>query len=515
MNLIGIMSNIDRNKYFISGKKIFIIILFLLGIFFRLYQFFLNRSLWLDEAMLTLNIINRNYLELLKPLKYNQGAPLLFLFIQKSLVYILGDSEYVLRLFPLIASILVLILTYYVARKYFGNQIALICLLLCVFSEKLIYYSSEVKQYSSDVSSVLIVLFFAYDCLVDKPDKRSFQLLGLFGTIAIWLSHPSIFFICSISLSLIIYFLFVNKQINYRKYTAFIIFTWGISYLLIYFISAKSLLSNNILLSYWKNEFVPIPPWENLGWFKTNFLSNLRDPFGIYTNLVFLIPILFLGAYHIYKTRHLYIFLFILPIVIVYIGSGMHIYPIGGRLILFLNPILYIYIANGIIYFYRQIKSLKYNFVFKIMIFFALIYILFLPIKNSINMIIKPDFKENMRPIMSELFNSSDKSYIYVYYSAAPSFLYYTRNLGLDESMYLVGSRNRNNPEEYLKEIRKLSDNKKVWLVFSHNCSWCKVNEETYILTFMNTIGIQEKQVIDQGASAYLYSLNEIQRNEK
>jgi hypothetical protein len=41
------------------------------GITLSLIQFIYNRCLWRDEASLALNIINKNSLELLKPLDYN------------------------------------------------------------------------------------------------------------------------------------------------------------------------------------------------------------------------------------------------------------------------------------------------------------------------------------------------------------------------------------------------------------------------------------------------------------
>lgn len=75
------------------------------GFFLRFVQYLLNRSLWIDEAFVALNVINKSWIELLKPLDYNQGAPLGFLFAEKFFVQLLGTNEYVLRLFPFLAGI--------------------------------------------------------------------------------------------------------------------------------------------------------------------------------------------------------------------------------------------------------------------------------------------------------------------------------------------------------------------------------------------------------------------------
>ena len=61
-------------------------LIILFGTLLRLTQYLSNRSLWLDEANLALNIVNRSFLQLLKPLDNNQGAPIGFLMLERSAV---------------------------------------------------------------------------------------------------------------------------------------------------------------------------------------------------------------------------------------------------------------------------------------------------------------------------------------------------------------------------------------------------------------------------------------------
>ena len=89
-------------KTFLTWERSAAAALLLLGALLRLRQYLTGRSLWVDEAMLALNIVNRDFWGLLQPLDYDQGAPIGFLLVEKLFNSILGKHEFVLRLFPLL-----------------------------------------------------------------------------------------------------------------------------------------------------------------------------------------------------------------------------------------------------------------------------------------------------------------------------------------------------------------------------------------------------------------------------
>ncbi len=70
-------------KFSFSVENISVAFILFVGIVFRLRQYLFGRSLWLDEAMLALNIVNRNFSQMFQPLDFNQGAPIGFLLIEK------------------------------------------------------------------------------------------------------------------------------------------------------------------------------------------------------------------------------------------------------------------------------------------------------------------------------------------------------------------------------------------------------------------------------------------------
>ncbi len=92
------MNRIKSNLMKLNFEQKIINAILLSGVTLSLFQFIYNRSLWRDEAGLALHIINKNGLELLKPLDYRQVAPILFLQLEKlfsillrsTLLYITG-----------------------------------------------------------------------------------------------------------------------------------------------------------------------------------------------------------------------------------------------------------------------------------------------------------------------------------------------------------------------------------------------------------------------------------------
>src|SRR5512139_2855833 len=97
---------IARFKEDLAWEKAAIALLFLAGILLRLRQYLTGRSLWMDEAMLALNIVNRDFGGLFKPLDYDQGAPPGFLLGEKLFCLLLGRCEYALRLLSFILGLL-------------------------------------------------------------------------------------------------------------------------------------------------------------------------------------------------------------------------------------------------------------------------------------------------------------------------------------------------------------------------------------------------------------------------
>jgi hypothetical protein len=462
-----------------------------------------------DEASLALNIVNRSFLGLLKPLDFDQGAPIGFLLLQKASISFLGSRDYTLRLIPLLAGLVSIPLMYLVSNKYAGRLSSFISLGLFTLSPKLIYYSSELKQYSTDVLATLVLLFIVPKCLEDKAKPHAFVVLGIAGSLLMWISHPSLFVFSAVFLTLFLTFA-VHRDSYRLSWLIGIGVAWGISLGLVYFTSLRYLESNKNLLNYWRGSFAPLPPWNNFSWFNKAFIAMLRDPATLPVNAATVL-LLILGIFSFAFRRWQYMLLLAIPFLLALIASALGRYPFVGRLLLFLMPVLLLLLAEGV----KRVGMvlLRMNKPIAWLVSACLVsYFFYGPIAVAYKNLRSPPMGEDIKPVMSYMSEKSlSTDLIYVYYGADPAFEFYAPLYGLDRKNYVVGIFARQRPAKYLEDVDKLIGNQRVWFVFSHNCSWCKVNEQRFILGYLNEIGLKRDEFQSAGASLYLYDLGQIQ----
>jgi hypothetical protein len=490
----------------IKPELLLAICLLVIGIILRMWQYAANRSLWLDECSLALNLIHRSFAGLTQPLDYNQTAPLAFLFIQKTIIIVLGNSEFTLRLFPLMVGILSLFLMYKAAKKYLQGTAVYIALALFCLSSTLIYYSSENKQYASDVMLTLVLLLTAYPCLEDTaPSPKNYILLTVAGLVAMWMSHPSVFVMAGIGITLAARQLF-RKDWPGLLWSGLILLLWLTSFTFLYFISLRFTAANNALTAYWAQSFMPMPPWCNWSWFSNTLINlfekDLELPFVSISAVLLLI-----GLISVLLRKWTIGLVLILTIITTLVASGLRKYPFVGRLILFLVPIIFLLIAEGI----ERIRSTLANYnQFVASFATAALTLLLLAqlVVSAINGLKNPDMHEHIRPIVEYVnHNKRSTDIVYLYYGAKPAFLYYAPFYGFKGSDFRVGVSARSEPEKYLKDIDTLRGNARVWFVFSHNYNWGKVDEKMYYLVYLNKIGNKIDEFDVPGAAVYLYDL--------
>ena len=492
----------------LSIPFIIAVLLIFIGILLRTVQYSSGRSLWLDEAMLALNIVNRTYAELIKPLDYHQGAPLGYLYLQKSAIVIFGKTDFVLRLISFVAGAASLFLVYHLSQRVVSQKAGLIALGFFSILTPLVYYASEVKPYASDVAITLLLLLVALRYLGDRS-PRNIIMLAFAGLVALAMSYPAIFMMAGIGVCLL-FDSILEKKIHTFLSMILILSIWLSFFLLLYFISYKLLAADHALVKPYASSFMPIPPWSDLSWYFRSFNKIIENPLALTTNKLvknLVTGLILVGIYSQFRRDKNTVILFIVPILFVLIASGMEKYPFEGRFVLFLVPLFLLLMGEGIDCIYRAVD--RYSSIVAMALTVALLVVIAAePIKNALYTFYNPYMREHIKPVLAHISeNKRDTDNVYVYYSALPAFKYYAPQYGLERN-YTMGVKARQEPTNYLVDIESIDKGVRTWFLFSHNCSWCKVNEKHYFLRYLDRIGVREDAIQAPGASAFLYTLN-------
>ena len=493
-----------NDRHALSPKTLTCFILFFLGVFLRVWQYCANRSLWLDEALLASNIVNRSFAGLMQPLDYGQGAPIAFLFIEKSLIELFGNKDYVLRLVPLLASILAIFLMWRVAEAYIDGWGPLFALSFFAICEVLIYYASELKQYLSDVMYSLLLLTIAPKCLDVHRTPQRLMLFGLIGGVSVWFSHPVVFIIGSVFLVLTLDILKSKEPrvVRLRR----LLWIGGAaapclaSFSLLFLISLRDLSANTGLLEYWRDAFMPVPPWKDGTWFYDAWYALLHGLLGLSLVKVGTIVVV-LGWMSLFSKRWQFALVLTMPFALTLLASGMGKYPFSGRLLLFSVPILVLLVAEGI----ERTRLLLVRVSPRTAISATVIltsFLLYRPVSVAWDNFSRPPMGEHIKPTMSYLEqNRLPADLIYIYYAAIPAFEYYASPFGFHQSDYIKGISSREQLE-CLNEMDRLRNSERVWFIFSHTADGEKI-----FVQCLDTVGSRVAVFKSEGAAIYLYNL--------
>src|ERR1700730_5903765 len=483
------------------------------GAILRLTQYLSNRSLWYDESTLAQSIINRSFSELLKPLDYNQGAPLGFLMLERSSVQAFGTSEYAVRLFPLFCGIVSLLLFYWLAKLSVAPRAVPIALGLFAVSGPLIYYSSELKQYSSD--GVIAVLLLSAAFYYESCEFTSWRVasFGFLGAASIWFSHPAAFVLAGVGVSLASFC--VTRRRWARLGALSIVFSlWALSFAACYLISLRHLSNNRALLAYWTFSFPPSPALSLVAvdWFIRTFFGIFWNPLGLELSGIAALTFL-VGSISMLSNKRERLFILLSPVALTLLAAGLHKYPFGGRLLLFIVPTLLLLIAEGA----EQIRSKTKDEA--PIIGACLIGLLFLhPLLFSTYHLIKPSAgdlppgvahtREEIKPVMKYVQEHQlDGDVLYVYQDARPAFQYYAARFSLNKVNLVLGT--SDNWENYEKDLGQLRGRRRVWLLFSHSHAGPSIDEEQFFLYLLDRSGRRLDSFKSVGAAVYLYDLHE------
>ncbi|OGS36222.1 MAG: hypothetical protein A2293_15985 [Elusimicrobia bacterium RIFOXYB2_FULL_49_7] len=456
-------------------EKRIALILLLLGAGLRLRAFFSGRGLWGDEAHLALAVIKTPFVKLSEALYNLQAAPLGFLYLSKAMVIQLGQSEPILRLFPLLTGLFLLGVAYGVAKEVRLPVLAgLFFLLLLAIHPTLVYYSSEFKPYGSDAFFAFLLLYLALR--VHRLDTfLSFSFFFIISSISLFFSFPAVFVFGGLIGGLLI-----SRYRQKRSVMRFGIASLGVLFL---FLAIKvyhldHIRHASILTDFWANSYPPlsISATAIKFWFfwPFQFLSNPGDFLfkGLWA-LLFLC-----GSYFLWKENREHAGLLLLPFVAAIGAAILHLYPFQARLALYLLPFFLFVAAVGAQGLYRLLRE-KGRFLSIVLI----VLILFDPVQSAVRRFVTPHQPDNLKPVMEYVAAARQNSdRIYVYYGAASTAEYYALQLPALQGLQF-GHEHRQDIRAYEPEIDSLFNQPgRTWMVFTHAYTAHEMNERDFIV---------------------------------
>jgi uncharacterized membrane protein YuzA (DUF378 family) len=484
----------ETQRYIYGQNNIWrniVLVIIGIGIAFRVFHYFDNRSLWVDEVYLGSSLIRMNFLELTAPaLDYEQKAPIGFLWLVKLAVILFGKGEMALRLIPLLAGIATLFVFLPVARCFLKPLGVVVAVGILALAPPLVYHAVEIKQYSTELLATVVALYL-YIQFYKKTDFKSVWLWGLSGAFIIWFSYAAIFILAGMAGGLGFYYL-IRRDWPALMRTTLVGTLWLLSFVINYFLFTNKYADSAWLVIWFQKEagFMPFPPTSlaDLKWFGSTLYRVFFYPLGFIWqspplttrlgNLLLRIPVLpFLylsaGLIAVFKQNNKFFWVLFLPVLLTLVASGLQIYPFYERLIVFLAPIFILFIAWGFDFLTHFLASAaRWRYLFAVLL-------LAVPLASSAIQVFNPEYFGGYKKAyhretllyVNDHFQPGDV--VYVYWNVQHTYKFYKEAYGLKFNA-IEGKDVRyasDSTEEYFRNLtpdfKKIAGKKRVWVIYN------------------------------------------------
>jgi hypothetical protein len=472
-----------------------------LGAVLRLRQYASGRSLWVDEALLAWNLVERPVRDLGLPLDDFQAAPLGFLLLARAAIALLGPDEYGLRLVPLLSGLLSLPLFWAVARRVASRPAAALAVGLFAISHPLVYYAAECKQYSTDVLATLLVGLLALRLDEEGRPGRRVALAGA-GAFAVVASYAGVLAVGATAAVM------VGVRIARGRWRSLaevgpVLLAWLAAGAAHWVLHLRHVEPNPYWLEFWRGAFMPLAPSSlaDLAWFPTAALEIFSEPGGF--RLPGLALVAALAGSAAIGRRGLPALYLIAPIALALVASGFQRYPFSGRLLLFAVPALLLLVAEGaIVALASHLPAGR-----SLGVAFAAVLCAHPAVCAGYHLV-RPVSREELRPVISYVAGRLEPGdLVYVYYGARWAFRFYAPRHAFRRDQVIEGTASRADWRGYLRQLDAFHGRARVWLLFSHVHTKSGVDEEAFFLQALAARGHQLESAHAPGAAAYLYDL--------
>jgi hypothetical protein len=307
--------------------------------------------MWGDEASAMLNVVSKDYVGLLGPLSHDSPSPILFLWLERFTLELLGDSTLALRLPPLLASVALLLWSAAMFPRWIPLAGACVSLTLLATSNRLVWHAVEAKPYAFDILAALAMpsLFFG---LTTWSYWGRLLLQGVLAPLVIGLCYPGVFVMGGILAAT----LPIGPGRSRRDRVCWVLLGMVVvgSFLFVLLGPAQSQ-RNASVDSCWTSYFPRWhDPWSLPGWVALSW-GSVPDyafrPIGMG-----LAPLVLLGGILLYRRglRRLVLALS-LPIGLAFLASLLGKYPFGGaRVLAFAAPAMSLFVGESVAWLIQQ-----------------------------------------------------------------------------------------------------------------------------------------------------------------
>lgn len=253
------------------------------GICVRVWRYLRRYPVWLDEHLLTLNLLDRDYAGLTRGLDHEQAAPLGFLWCTKWLVATFGLNEFTLRGVALVSSVVGLVAFRWLAGRVLHGLSLAAAVGLAAVSYFPIRHSAEFKPYAGDLLFAVLLLHAALAWLeAPKLNGRWVRLL-LVSLAALPFSYPAIFTAAGIAGAAAVAFL-QSRRIAVAAAGGLYAVVVAAAFGLLFHWSTADQFSvatrTQHLYDYWRDGFPPAG-FDVLGWLRWLTAAHAGEAFAL------------------------------------------------------------------------------------------------------------------------------------------------------------------------------------------------------------------------------------------
>jgi hypothetical protein len=249
------------------------------------------RPLWLDEQMLLLNVRDRSFAMLGGPLWLDQSAPIAWLALERIMLLAFGSGERTVRLLTALFGCGTLVIAWWIGRRWMTAFGATILLLLCASGEWLVFFTLELKHYSSDALWALLLPAFAVWAIESTDRDTLRRRVTIWWTAAAFgqlLANGALFVApaCAMALAFVCW-----RRAGVRGLSSHIIGAgiWLLAFSVNVVIVLQPALDNAYLKNYWAFAFPPVSEGvgATLGWLLAQLRPMAVKPAGSHLGSLF------------------------------------------------------------------------------------------------------------------------------------------------------------------------------------------------------------------------------------